>query len=150
MALNGKKWLEWLDMAGKGWALIFIKASWHGAVFLFSFFEWGSVVPVSGLGSFPCWRTWAVEDMGSGVWAPAGMGSEGELSSWSCGPAWYAGLWKFAFLGRLGSGRCSCYRPLDGGALSGYWGWAPIPVGVFVLGTGWAPVFLSWGLLKVC
>ena len=37
-------------------------ASWRGAVFLSSSFGWGCVVLVSGVCSFPCWRTCAAGD----------------------------------------------------------------------------------------
>ena len=61
-------------------------ASWRRAVSLFLFFWWGCVFPVSGMGFFPCWHTWAGEDVGSGVRAPAGLGLDREPASWSCSP----------------------------------------------------------------
>jgi hypothetical protein len=65
------------------------------------------------MGFFPCWRTGAGEDVGSWVWAPAGLGADREPASWSCCscfPAWgvvVQGLLVGVCLPGLGDGLCS-------------------------------------------
>ena len=56
------------------------------SVSLFSFFWLGCVFLVSLMGFFPCWCFWAGDAVGSGVWVPAGLGSERDPASWSCCP----------------------------------------------------------------
>ena len=60
-------------------------------------FWWGFVFPVSGMGFVPCWCTWAGYDLGSGVWVPAGLGSERDPASWSFDPCKVH--WVFSDLG---------------------------------------------------
>ena len=58
--------------------------AWGGVTVPVLVLWWGCVFPVTGMGF--CWRTWAGEDVGSGVWARAVLGSERKPAFWSCGP----------------------------------------------------------------
>ena len=101
---------------------------------------WGGLL---SLLAYLGWRRCGIRTVGSSrVEVREGAGVLVLRSFWGA-----LGFEQFCCLGRLGAGRCFCPRPLGGGALSRSLGWAPFPVGVLVLGKGWAPVFLSWDLL---